>query len=178
MNRTLLEYLPPVLREVLEFQTINRANEPEIALAWDALALVMANQFLSTATPEGLAAWERELEIYPKDSDTPEMRKARIKAIWNLERPYTLPWLKGWLSGICGTEGYELSVADYTIHVQMDYTALPNADSLGKEILEMLLRVRPENMLVLMTAFLQSYGAIQVAGGAEWLTTLEIYPRE
>ena len=45
MDRKLLDYLPPVLREVMEFQAINEANEPEISLAWDALSLVMANQF-------------------------------------------------------------------------------------------------------------------------------------
>ena len=56
MDRKLLDYLPPVLREVLEFQAINAANEPEISIAWDALALVLANQFLDTATASGVAA--------------------------------------------------------------------------------------------------------------------------
>ena len=54
MDRKLLDYLPPVLREVLEFQAINAANEPEISIAWDALALVLANQFLERQRP---AAW-------------------------------------------------------------------------------------------------------------------------
>ena len=102
MDRKLLDYLPPVLREVLEFQAINAANEPEISIAWDALALVLANQFLDTATASGVAVWERELNIRPKDTDTLEVRKARIKALWNLELPYTLPWLKNWLTGLCG----------------------------------------------------------------------------
>ena len=53
MDRKLLDYLPPVLREVLEFQAINAANEPEISMAWDALALFLANQFLDTATASG-----------------------------------------------------------------------------------------------------------------------------
>ena len=101
MDRKLLDYLPPVLREVLEFQAINAANEPEISIAWDALALVLANQFLDTATASGVAVWERELNIRPKDTDTLEVRKARIKALWNLELPYTLPWLKNWLTGLC-----------------------------------------------------------------------------
>ena len=57
MDRKLLDYLPPVLREVLEFQAINAANEPEISIAWDALALVLANQFLDTATASGVAVW-------------------------------------------------------------------------------------------------------------------------
>lgn len=91
MDRRLLDYLPPVLREVLEFQTINAANEPEIEVAWDAAALLLANQFLETADENGVAVWERELKIYPKDTDTLEVRKARIKAMWNLELPYTVP---------------------------------------------------------------------------------------
>ena len=80
MDRRLLDYLPPVLREVLEFQAINEANEPEISLAWDALALVLANQFLDTADSSGVSVWEKELRIFPKDTDTLEVRKARIKA--------------------------------------------------------------------------------------------------
>lgn len=157
MDRKLLDYLPPVLREVLEFQAINAANEPEISIAWDALALVLANQFLDTATASGVAVWERELNIRPKDTDTLEVRKARIKALWNLELPYTLPWLKNWLTGLCGELGHEESIVDYTINIQLDYTVLPDADALAAEILDMLLMVRPANMRVLMTSFLQSY---------------------
>ena len=145
MDRKLLDYLPPVLREVLEFQAINAANEPEISIAWDALALVLANQFLDTATASGVAAWERELNIRPKDTDTLEVRKARIKALWNLELPYTLPWLKNWLTGLCGELGHEESIVDYTINIQLDYTVLPDADALAAEILDMLLMVRPAN---------------------------------
>lgn len=80
MDRRLINYLPPVLREVLEFQAINNANEPEISIAWDALALLLANQFLDTATEAGVKVWERELRIFPKDTDTLAGRKARIKA--------------------------------------------------------------------------------------------------
>lgn len=97
MDRHLLNYLPPVLREVLEFQIINGANEPEISLAWDAITRVLANQFLEDADEDGVAVWEQELRLFPKDTDTLEARKARIKAKWNLELPYTLRWLKtGW----------------------------------------------------------------------------------
>ena len=84
MDRHLLNYLPPVLREVLEFQTINRANEPEISLAWDAITRVLANQFLEDADEDGVAVWEQELRIRPKGTDTLEARKVRIKSMWNL----------------------------------------------------------------------------------------------
>lgn len=66
MDRRLLDYLPPVLREVLEFQTINAANEPEIAVAWDAAALLLANQFLETADESGVPCGSGSLKSTPK----------------------------------------------------------------------------------------------------------------
>lgn len=176
MDRRLINYLPPVLREVLEFQAINNANEPEISIAWDALALLLANQFLDTATEAGVKVWESELDIYPKDTDTLAGRKARIKAMWNLELPYTVPWLKNWLTSICGPLGHEETISDYTINIQLDYTVLPDADSLAAEILDMLLTVRPSNMRVLMTAFLQAYGTVTCAAYTEYEQAIEIWP--
>lgn len=176
MDRKLLDYLPPVLREVMEFQAINEANEPEISLAWDALSLVMANQFLDTADSTGLSVWERELKIYPKDTDTLETRRARIKAMWNLELPYTLPWLKNWLTSICGPTGHEEIVADYTINIQLDYNALPEADRLAGEILDMLLTVRPENIHILMTALLQSTGGVRLGAYTERSLHMDLWP--
>lgn len=177
LKRRLLDYLPPVLRGVLEFQIINGATEPEISLAWDALTLVLANQFLEDADENGVAVWEKELKIYPKDTDTLEVRKTRIKALWNLELPYTVPWLRNWLAGLCGSTGYELTVAEYTINIQLDYNTLPNANSLATEILDMLLAVRPSNMRVLMTAFLQSYGTLGFSAFVEQSIHAEIWPQ-
>ena len=100
MDRKLLDYLPTVLREVLEFQAINAANEPEISIAWYALALVLANQFLDTATASGVAVWERELNIRPKDTE--RWRFAR-----HASRPCDLSclhsaWLKNGSPDLCG----------------------------------------------------------------------------
>lgn len=119
MDRKLLDYLPPVLREVLEFQAINAANEPEISIAWDALALVLANQFLDTAMVSGVAVWERELKIRPKDTDTLEVRKARIKAAWNTELPYTHRWLTNWLRSQCGEDIPAPAIDAYTLQVSL-----------------------------------------------------------
>lgn len=177
MDRKLLDYLPPVLREVMEMQAINEANEPEISIAWDAMTLVLANQFLETADARGVAVWEKELKIFPKDTDSLEGRKARIKAMWNLELPYTIPWLKRWLTSICGPEGHEETIVDYTINIQLDYTKLPDAGSLATEILKMLLEVRPGNMRVMLAAFLQSYGTLSFGATAELSQDMAVYPR-
>lgn len=176
-DRKLIDYLPPVLRDVLEFQAINTANEPEISLAWDALALVLANQFIDTATEISVKVWESELSIYPKDTDTLAMRKARIKAMWNMEKPYTVPWLKEWLTGLCGSDGHEETISDYTINIQLDYTMLPDADELAEQILDMLLAIRPANMRVLMMAFSQAYGTITCGTCVEFEREFEVWPQ-
>lgn len=141
-----------MLREVLEFQTINGANEPEISQVWDAMALVLANQFLEDADENGVAVWEKELKIFPQDTDTLDVRKSRIKAIWNLGCAYTIAWLRNWLTGICGSDGHEESVTGYTIDVQLDYSALAASDKTADEILKMLRAACPSNMQIFVTA--------------------------
>lgn len=146
MDRRLLDYLPPVLREVREFQAINEANEPEISAAWGALGRLMANQFLDTADSNGVSVWEKELGIFPKDTDTLEARKARVKAVWNLELPYTLPQLRNILEALCGVGNYsiELVKETYQLIVKIGPAA---KDSFGEAKI-LLDQVVPQNIIV------------------------------
>lgn len=180
MDRKLLEYLPPVLREVMEMQAINGANEPEIALAWDTLTQVLANQFLETADENGVTVWEKELSILSKDTDTLELRKARIKATWNQEIPYSFPWLRRWLDGLYGQENHSESIEDYTIHIQVDHTGIPESSGLMTEILRMLATVLPSNMRLLLEGIIKkSFAEIYLApalGGWYSATRLPVLP--
>lgn len=166
MDRKLLDYLPPVLHEVMEMRAINEANESEIAIAWDALDLVMANQFLDDADARGVAVWEKELKILSKDTDTLVIRKARIKAKWNQQLPYSLSWFGRWLDGIYGQENHRESVEDYTIHLQLDHTGIPNANDLMAEIFKMLAEIQPSNMCLLLKNILRFPPQKMRVGGA------------
>lgn len=148
MDRRLLDYLPPVLREVMEMQAVNEANEPEISIAWNIMERIMANQFLDEADAWGVGVWERELQLRPKDTDTLAERKARIKAAWNACLPYSLPWLRRWLDGICGAEGHREAVTDYSLHLEFDHAALQTASSSAPDILEQLLPRLPAHLLL------------------------------
>ena len=161
MDRKLIDYLPPVLREVEDFKSINGANEPEIALAWDAAAMVLANQFLETADARGVSVWERELKLHPKDTDTMELRKVRIKAMWNLEVPYTMPWLKSWLTGIFGADRHEERVEDYALTIQVKQDLSEEMRGKTDELFEMLAAIIPENIwMVLEKVFPQVSTAV------------------
>lgn len=163
MDRRLLHYLPPVLRDVLEFQVINSACQPEIAMAWEALEQVLANQFLEDADESGVAVWETELSLRPKDTDTLDIRKARIRALWNLELPYTEPWLRSWLDQVCGAGAYTLRLRDYTISLELDFLG---GAGLLEEAAEKLRQVCPANMALHFEQALQSSPAsVRAAAG-------------
>lgn len=161
MDRKLLDYLPPVLREVMEFKAINAANEPETSLAWDALTMVLANQFLETADARGVSVWEQELKIFPKDTDTLELRKARVKAKWNLALPYTMPWLKSWLTGVFGADKHEERVEDYTLTIRLKQDLSNEMSRKTSEFFETLTTVIPENVwMVLENVFPALFSAV------------------
>lgn len=121
MNRQLIDYLPPVLQSVREFREINSANEPEIKAAWEALDLVLNNQFLESATEEGVRRWEEELDVSPVAGETLDARKARIKILWVASLAYTFPWLIQWLANISSLAS--ASLEDYTLKVTLPSTS-------------------------------------------------------
>lgn len=125
MDRKLIDYLPPVLQKVMEFMAITSAQQPEIESAWGALDLVMNNQFIDTATEEGVAVWEKELNITPLNTDTLEERKQRIKTAWTYGVVYTYNWLANWLKTSCGTDNPPPSINGYVLRaalpVSVDY---------------------------------------------------------
>lgn len=119
VDRKLIDYLPPVLQSVMEFAAITGAQQPEIEAAWDALNLVMDNQFINTATEAGVTVWEKELNIVPLATDTLEDRKQRLKTAWTYGVVYTYNWLVNWLKTSCGESTHLPTINDYTLRVSL-----------------------------------------------------------
>lgn len=119
LDRKLIDYLPPVLQSVMEFAAITDAQQPEIEAAWDALNLVMDNQFIDTATEVGVKLWEQELNIVPLASDTLEDRKQRLKIAWTYGVVYTYNWLANWLRTSCRESNPLPTINEYTLRVSL-----------------------------------------------------------
>lgn len=119
LDRKLIDYLPPVLQSVMEFAAITGAQQPEIEAAWDALNIVMDNQFIDTATEAGVTVWEKELNIVPLATDTLEDRKQRLKTAWTYGVVYTYNWLVNWLKTSCGESNPPPTINDYTLRVSL-----------------------------------------------------------
>jgi hypothetical protein len=113
---------------------------------WDALDRLLANQFLETADESGVTVWEKELGIHPKDTDTLDERKVRIKSKWALELPYTIAWLRNWLAQLCGADGYDLDIKDYVVRIGVRSELQDGTAGILPEIRSTLLEALPANL--------------------------------
>jgi hypothetical protein len=146
MERKLINYLPYVVRDFLEFQGIMTGEQPEFERAWNSADELLDNQFISTAGDMGLSRWERILEITPKGTDTLEDRRFRILTRINEELPYTLPQLRNILHTLCGEGNYSAEVEEgtYNLIVKVGLAAKNNFS----DVESLLNRVVPQNLVV------------------------------
>lgn len=145
MDRQLINYLPYAIREFTDFQGITTGEQPEFELAWNYYQEVFDNQFIDTAGDYGVRRWEKMLNISPKGTDTLEDRKARIKILLTTKTPFTVPWLKSWLTSICGPDGHKETIEDYIINLQINYDS-SDKKNFTLEILNILQEIIPANM--------------------------------
>lgn len=154
-ERTLIEYLPHVIRDVREYKAIMNAEQPEIAQSWDALDNALKDQFIVDATENGVARWEKILGITPKATLSLEDRKFTILTKISSELPFTIRTLEKMLKSFCGEDGYmvQLKADEYTLIVKVSLTATNNYNDV-KNLLE---RIVPANMIVQLSIIYNSH---------------------
>ena len=160
MDRRLVDYLPPVLRDILELRAIMDAQQPEIETAWAAVQSVLDNQFIDTATTAGVAMWENEYGIIPAATDTLEGRKFRLRTKSYKQRPFTVIALRRQLTALCG-EGncsVTLDTLNYTLRVRV---ALP-AKSYVIDVENLLSKIVPANMVIDLTLMYNTHETLSV----------------
>lgn len=119
-GRRLIDYYPPVIQKIKDMQEIVKGQQPLINELWDAASFVTENQFIDTATEEGVEEWEAELGITPAAHDTFEVRKKRLKNRWVPDNRFTCIWLYNWLKRVSGREDIkEPSVEDYVLTIRL-----------------------------------------------------------
>ena len=160
MIRQLIEYLPPVIRNVREYKAImNNGEQAEISALWDAVDAAFNDQFVSSATVNGVERWEKILDIKPRGTDSLNARKFRILSRLNEQLPYTLPVLKNMLQSLCGEDGYSVEVENdlYTLKVKIALVAKSNFDDVDV----LLRRVVPANMIIELELKYNTWGIIK-----------------
>lgn len=151
-----LSYLPPVLQEVYELQAAAQAENSELNRLWQGAEDAMNDQFLESATENGVSRWEKMLLLHPKDTDTLPERKFRIQSAISGRLPFTVWVLREQLSSLCGAGGYELTVdhANYKVTVLLALTAQNEFDA----VTELLQKMLPANLQIEVSLMYNRYG--------------------
>ena len=141
-------YLPDILKKVYEFKEIFKAEEPELELIFEKADIILDECFIDTLDGYGCARWEKMLAIVPKDTDTLELRRLRIKTALNGDTPYTMRSLENKLKTLCGEGNFVLRYANdiYTLSIGLALGVKEQYDYL-KQVLE---EIVPANIIIEM----------------------------
>lgn len=63
MERKLKDYWPPVVKDLLEMQSIADGEQTELEVLWEAVQDLFDDQFVESATMNGIHRWEEMLRI-------------------------------------------------------------------------------------------------------------------
>ena len=161
MDRLLIDYLPPVIRELREYQELLAAEQPELELLWTAADAALTDQFIELATKNGVQRWEQILRISPKATYTLDERKFTILAKLSEQLPYSVRMLERILAALCGEDGYKLEIEGYDVRVKVALMAKRNVE----DVASMLRRVCPANMTVEASLLYNTWGLVR---GLTW----------
>ena len=151
MERKLIDYLPLFIQRYAEIGTIMDAEQVNVEKAWEDSENVMNDQFVTTATGNGIKRWEAILEITPKATYTLDERKFNIIARLNEQLPYTVASLKSALTSLCGEGGFLLKLEPdkYNLMVKL---SLSNANNI-EAVHNLLDKMVPANIVKDVSTF-------------------------
>ena len=103
-NKTLLEYLPPFLREYYEFKQLCKSGDIEVSSIDKAVDWNFDSAFISDCDATVLSKYERLLGIIPTSSQSIENRRNMVLLQWNTVASMTLSQFISKLQEYCGKD--------------------------------------------------------------------------
>lgn len=103
-TKTLLEYLPPFLREYYEFKKLCKSGDIEVSSIDKAVDWNFDSAFISDCDATVLSKYERLLGIIPTSSQSIENRRNMVLLQWNTVASMTLSQFISKLQEYCGKD--------------------------------------------------------------------------
>lgn len=103
-TKTLLEYLPPFLREYYEFKQLCKSGDIEVSSIDKAVDWNFDSAFISDCDATVLSKYERLLGIIPTSSQSIENRRNMVLLQWNTVASMTLSQFISKLQEYCGKD--------------------------------------------------------------------------
>lgn len=146
MARDLTKYVLDKFKDDKQFAVVVGMETPEIEDLWDGCDNIRSDLFIESLTAAGAARTEGIMGLKVKATDSLEVRRFRIAAKNNEQLPYSFNIIDRQLSELCGADGYSF-VVDYAARKIAVKVAL-TAKGMYDEIENLLLRIRPANMVI------------------------------
>ena len=141
----ILDYLPPIIAEIEQFQHLANAVNPELNNLWANYKNIFDNQFISSLDENGCSHWEKLLKITPMGTDTLDDRHFKILARLNENIPYTYRKLENLLTTLCGNNyTMQLKNDEYKLIVRIALSAQKQFN----EVKKLLVKFVPANIII------------------------------
>lgn len=131
----LVEYMPPYLKNVLEFNKIFDAEDIEIENMRYLIDKVLREVIVKTANSYGLDRYEKIYGITYK-AETIQARRMNILFKINNRVPFTLKWLINTLNESIGEENYTLTTKGYELNIKINLVYTEAAEMLKSNLIK------------------------------------------
>lgn len=139
-----LHWYPQHIQRMKEYVRLTAGVDSELSKAWDAVELLMQNQYLDTMDAQTCYRYEQFLGIVASPLDSLDDRRRRIKGYFASNLPYTEIKLNEILTAMCGQDGYELIINRHvgTVEILIKLNSVRLVDN-AKEVIR---RAAPADM--------------------------------
>ncbi|VUZ28543.1 Uncharacterised protein [Acetobacterium wieringae] len=158
MARDLTKYVLDKFQDDKQFAVVVGMETPEIEDLWEGCDNIRNDLFIESLTAAGAARTEWIMGLKVKATDSLEVRRFRIAAKNNEQLPYSFNIIDQQLATLCGVDGYSFTV-DYAAREITARVAL-TAKGMYDEIENLLLRIRPANMVIDLSLLYNQYSTI------------------
>ena len=142
----LKEYWPRCLQELIEFDQIANAEQPEFEQAVSDVKSAADDFFLVSLTEYGCRRWEAILGLSVEPDDTLQERRERILIKYLDQIPYTYRTLLKYLSTVSEDFSVTLDENAYDLFVRIRLEGYPQRDALVATLGQMI----PANLVLRM----------------------------
>ena len=144
----LKDYWPRCLQDLVEFQQIANAEQPEFETALDDVRTAADDFFLATLSEYGCKRWEAIMGLHAADGDTLEARRERILIKYLDQLPYTYRTLLKYLKTITDDFTVTLDENAYDLFIRIRLEGYSQRDALIATLGQMI----PANLVLRLKA--------------------------
>ena len=155
LSHDLLPLLPPVYRNVQDYQKICDAEKVEFDLLANSVEGIQNNFFFQTMDEDSVAQWEKVLHIVAvPEKESLEFRRQRVMTRIATRPPYTLGFLYQKLDELIGAGGWTCSIT-YPLYELRLATSVKN-QSYYDEVTYLINQIKPAHIVFISMQYFKT----------------------